>query len=193
MLSQKTKKARLQATLFVPSLRKHHPTLTQRNRAPAKMAKPTILLVPGAWHTPAIYSSVITLLSPSYECIPLTLPSVGASPPHQNFDLDVLAIHTALLSLLESGKDIVLVVHSYAGLPGQEACKGLSKKEREGRGEKGGVLRYVVINGLVLPEGFESVAMGDYGKFPGWMNVDPEVNAHPSQLLVFLNLKVKRG
>ena len=38
---------------------------------------------------------------------------------------------------------------------------------------------YVVLNGLVVPEGYESFAKGDYGKFPPWKNLDIPVS-HPA-------------
>lgn len=140
------------------------------------MSKPTIVMVPGAWHKPVIYSGVVTALSNhGYPTVSLSLPSVGAVPPLQDFSSDVAAIRDCLTELVSDDKEVVLVVHSYTGLPGGEAPKGLGKKEREVKGLKGGVIRYVVINGFATPPGFQPAVKGDYSQMPEWMKLDLEV------------------
>ncbi|KAF4634741.1 hypothetical protein G7Y89_g3365 [Cudoniella acicularis] len=130
-------------------------------------------ILPGAWHRPEIYSGVIAFLTKhGYPSITLPLPSAGATPPHQDFNGDVDAIRKSLTELVLYEKEVVLVVHSYTGLPGGEAPEGLGKKVREQKGLKGGVIRYVVINGFATPAGFQCVPKGQYDQFPDWMNVD---------------------
>ncbi|TVY80266.1 hypothetical protein LSUE1_G006533 [Lachnellula suecica] len=136
-------------------------------------SKPTIVLVPGAWHQPSVYSAVIASLSThGYPALSIPLPSVGDST--QGFSDDVAAIRNCLTELVSDGKEVVLVVHSYSALPGGEAPRGLGKKEREVRGLRGGVVRYVVINGFATPEGFQPAAEGDFSMFPEWMVFDHE-------------------
>ena len=140
------------------------------------MSKPTIVMVPGAWHKPKIYSGVVASLSKhGYPTVSLDLPSAGAQPPQQDFNGDVAAIRDCLTELVLNNEDVVLVVHSYTGLPGGEAPKGLGKKERETKGLKGGVIRYVVINGFATPAGFQPAVKGDYSQMPEWMKLDVEV------------------
>jgi pimeloyl-ACP methyl ester carboxylesterase len=140
------------------------------------MSKPTIVLVPGAWHTPDSYPDVVTILSKhGYATIGLPLPSVGAIPPHKDFTDDLGGIRSCLTKLVTEEKEVVLVVHSYSGLPGQQALERLSKNERMRKGLKGGVVRYVGINGVILPEGYPLISKGDYLKFPKWMKVDIQV------------------
>jgi hypothetical protein len=149
------------------------------------MSKPTFVLVPGAWHRPEIYSDVVALLEKhGYPTISLPLPSVGAVPPNKDFTEDVTAIRNCLTELISEGKDAVMVVHSYTGLPGGEAPKGLGKKEREAQGLKGGVIRYVVINGFATPEGFQPAPRGDYSQMPDWMKLDLEVSQYQPSLLI---------
>ncbi|KAE9362656.1 alpha/beta-hydrolase [Stipitochalara longipes BDJ] len=137
------------------------------------MSKPTIVLVPGAWHSPESYSEVVAILSKhGYPAMNIPLSSVGANPPHEDFTGDVAGIRSCLTKLVSEEKEIVLVVHSYTGLPGQQAAEGLSKNEQAKNGLKGGVVRYVVINGMIIPEGYQAVAEGDYSKFPKWMDFD---------------------
>lgn len=48
---------------------------------------------------------------------------------------------------------MVLLMHSYGGIPGNGSAVGLSKKEREGKGEKGGVVGLVFVSSYVAREG----------------------------------------
>lgn len=139
------------------------------------MTKPTFVLVPGAWHKPEIYASVMdTLGIHGYPTISLPLPSAGAMPPNMTFEEDVNAIRDCLTKLVDvEEKDVVLVVHSYTGMPGAEAPKGLGKKERQGKGLKGGVVRLVFIMAFAMPEGFQPTAGG--AQMPEWMKLDLQV------------------
>ena len=139
------------------------------------MSKPTFLLVPGAWHKPDIYSTVANMLREhGYPAVELPLPSAGAMPPHMNFDADVESIRACITELVEEGKDVVLVVHSYTGMPGAEACKGLGKQERQHKGLKGGIIRLVFIMAYAMDEGFQPTANG--AQLPDWMKADLEVS-----------------
>lgn len=143
------------------------------------MSKPTYVLLPGAWHSPDIYKDVVdSLAKHGYPAISLRLPSFDATPAHYDFSADVAAIRTCLDELVSQDKDVILVVHSYAGLPGGEATRDLGKKEREAQGLKGGIIRYVVINGFVAPPGFQPAPRGDYSTMPEWMKFDLEVSKH---------------
>jgi hypothetical protein len=155
------------------------------------MAKPTFVLVPGAWHQPDIYSSVIdTLGSHGYPTIGQPLPSAGAMPPHRTFDEDVSAIRGTLAKLVDiEEKEVILVVHSYTGMPGAEAPKDLGKKERQGKGLKGGVVRIVFIMAFAMPEGFQPTAGG--AQMPEWMKLDLEVGLISIHLLAALSLSNK--
>lgn len=134
-------------------------------------------MVPGSWHKPTIYNGVASNLQKhDYQTVLLPLPSAGAVPPNQDFTEDVTAIRDCITSLVSEGNDVVLVVHSYTGLPGSEACKGLGKKEREAKGEKAGVVRYVCLNASAMPEGYQSIPRGQYSQFPEWMKIDVEVS-----------------
>jgi pimeloyl-ACP methyl ester carboxylesterase len=138
------------------------------------MSKPTIVCVPGAWHTPEIYAKVLNILSGyGYPTLALALPSAGASPPHADFNGDVEGIRECLTELVEEGKDVVLVMHSYTGMPGAQAPAGLDKKERQAANLKGGVIRLVFIMAFAMPEGFTPTAGG--AQYPEWMKMDPDV------------------
>jgi hypothetical protein len=148
-------------------------------------------MVPGAWHTASIYSSISSILNThGYPTICLDLPSAGTIPPHPSVDHDVSTIRECLTSLVSSTKDVVLVAWSYGGFPSGEAPKGLSKKERITQGLKGGVIRFVVINGVAMPAGYQPHAPGDYGSMPEWIEKDIPVVSPPPPPPLFPSLPV---
>lgn len=114
--------------------------------------KPVVVLIPGAWHTPEGFTPLITVLSTvGYTCIPLSIPSAGAHPGHPNFSQDVTFVQDTLTTLVEAGKDVVVVMHSGGSIPGSQALLHLSKAERQKDGKNGGVIRLVYI-GVLLPK-----------------------------------------
>lgn len=114
----------------------------------------TIVFVPGAWHSPTAFKKVGHHLEVSgYTTQYVTLPSVGAYPPLKDFNPDVEAVRNAIKAEVDKDRDVVLVVHSYGGLPGCEAVKNLDKMSREKLGKKGGVIHIFFLCSFVIPEG----------------------------------------
>ncbi|KAF2091112.1 hypothetical protein K490DRAFT_62433 [Saccharata proteae CBS 121410] len=108
--------------------------------------KPTIILVPGGWHTPDYHQPTAKLLQEyGHDVVCVELPSVGADPPLKSWDQDVVAIRHAVTSVVDAGRDVVLVSHSYGGLPAQEACRGMAKRDLQSHGKTGGVIRLVYV------------------------------------------------
>ena len=73
-----------------------------------------------------------------------------------------------ILPLLDAGKDVVLAMHSYGGMPGPVAAKGLSKTERLAAGKRGGIIGLVFLSVLVAFEG-KSLVTYIGGELPGWI------------------------
>lgn len=114
--------------------------------------RPTIVFVPGFWHTTEGFGPVSALLRKAgYPTVPFDLPSAGAHPGHPDFSQDVAAFRVLITSLAETGKDIVVVMHSGGSIIGSQGLPGLSKKERERGGSGGGVIKLVYI-GILLPD-----------------------------------------
>lgn len=110
------------------------------------MCKPIFVCVPEASYSPLVYDPVkFALAHYGYEVNPIALPSIGRNPATYDFTEDVRAIRNYIAQLADSGRDVILVMHGYGGLPGAEALFGLGKMEREQRGQKGGVVRLVFI------------------------------------------------
>ena len=115
------------------------------------MAKPTILLVGGAWHTAEYLDPLLKVFEiADYPTIALGLPSVGANPPATDFSVDVKAIRHQATRLIAEDKEIIAVLHSLGGIPGTEALHGLGKATG---GDTGGVVALVYIASMVPKAG----------------------------------------
>jgi hypothetical protein len=88
-----------------------------------------------------------------YKFIGVHLASVGAEPPLKDMTEDVKAIRSVISSEVEQEHDVVVVVHSYGGVPGCEAIEGFTKADQEGKGKKGGVVKLLFICAFALPSG----------------------------------------
>lgn len=122
----------------------------------AKDIETTIVIVPGAWHPAILYENLISRLQTAgYEAIVAAYPSCNSqSPKTATCDQDAKAIRQQCLSLMEDkGKHLLLVCHSFGGIPGGAAAHGLSKEERLQKGEKGGIIGLVYMTAFVVPEG----------------------------------------
>ena len=116
--------------------------------------KPTILLIPGLWHTPECFDALRTELEEyGYETVSRQLPSIDSAHPSKHSaqsDADFIRSQL-LLPLLDSGKCVAVIMHSYGGLPGSAAAYGLSEEERNKEGLKGGVVGLIFVASFVIP------------------------------------------
>ncbi|TVY82441.1 Methylesterase [Lachnellula suecica] len=94
-------------------------------------SKPTLVLVPGAWHIASTWNKISSLLeAQGYKCSSLTLPSANSNPSATYLD-DINAVRDAITAETTQGRDVVLVVHSYGGHVGNSAIKGLTKPKQD--------------------------------------------------------------
>ncbi|KAH7121219.1 hypothetical protein B0J11DRAFT_581968 [Dendryphion nanum] len=122
-------------------------------------SKPTLILVPGSFATPDFYNNIQSpILSQSIDFHVLSLKTVGRkpSPPPTMYD-DAAHIASEVAKHVEEGKEVVLVGHSYAGIPISQSTKGLTRGEREKEGKKGGIVRLGYMTAVVVPEGGSSM------------------------------------
>lgn len=90
--------------------------------------KPTLILIPGAWHRAELWGKVASLLAEQqYKCIPLDLLSTSGNPD-VGFGDDVTAVRDAILFETNQGRNVIVVVHSYGGAVGQSAVKGFTRR-----------------------------------------------------------------
>lgn len=111
--------------------------------------KLAIVLVQGSFQVPEVYHKFADALrSFDYSVVQPPLPSLidQDSPNFADKSLtdDACAVRSEVKRLLEDGKTVVLVMHSYGGLVGDEAVtEDLSFAHRQSDGLKGSVGKHV--------------------------------------------------
>ena len=84
-----------------------------------KMApdKPTLILIHGGWQVPSTYSKfTMPLRSAGYEVHVPRLPSMNEMrPPNANLADDTKFIRAYVESLVDAGRTVVAIMHSYGG------------------------------------------------------------------------------
>ncbi|KAJ9605228.1 hypothetical protein H2200_010618 [Cladophialophora chaetospira] len=120
------------------------------------MTKPSIIFVPGSFNLPSEYKVVFDGVSEAgYEIKGIHLPTVGAGPrqgrdgPAPSMYDDAAFIAQEIEELADQGKDVVVIGHSYAGVPMSQCSKGLDKEERKAHNKPGGIVRLAYIACLV--------------------------------------------
>jgi hypothetical protein len=79
--------------------------------------------------------------------------------------------------IADEGKDIVLVMHSYGGIPATESAHGLAKKDREAAGKKGGIVALLYVAALLVQPvmSLGSTLGAGYG-IPDYVKVDVSIH-----------------
>ncbi|KAE8374946.1 Alpha/beta hydrolase fold-1 [Aspergillus bertholletiae] len=115
---------------------------------------PAIVLIHGAWHTPALYAEFTsTLKSQGHEVHVPRLPSMnGARPPNADLNTDTGFIRSYVESLADAGREVVVLMHSYGGQVGTNALVGLGAETRKQQGQTGGVVRLIYIAAFAVTE-----------------------------------------
>lgn len=116
-------------------------------------SKPAIVLAPGSFCKTSFYAQFVYLLHEAgYDRIEIVrMPSLGdRSPlPAATADDDADYIRQIITEVSNEGYDVLLLAHSYGGIPATLAVKGVTKKEREAQGLKGGVRRLLYTTAVV--------------------------------------------
>ncbi|KAJ7455219.1 Alpha/beta hydrolase fold-1 [Mycena galericulata] len=99
----------------------------------ATISTTTFVLVPGSFSTVRGYDKLTPLLAQAgykYELVPLLSANDGSQFPAPTMQDDAAHIRSQTLALLNQGQNVVLLLHSYAGVPGSEAVQGLGRTDR---------------------------------------------------------------
>ncbi|KAK0299670.1 hypothetical protein LTR82_018341, partial [Friedmanniomyces endolithicus] len=137
--------------------------------------RPTIIIVPGAWHFGTKHYNALTerLEVAGYKVIPLDMPSVCDDPPLTGWKDDIAHIAQTIEQAADRGEDVLLVMHSRGGHCGSDAAQGFGKTDREKAGKKGGIVRLVFLSAFAAPEGI-SIFFATNG-VPPWVDVKHSV------------------
>lgn len=126
------------------------------------MSKPTIVAVHGAWHSPEYLEPLTKVLeSHGYSVRAVALPSVideGTTPPEDPRD-DVVAVRKVIEEVLEGGSNVLVVPHSYGGIPATSALKDLDTASRKAAGKSTSVIGLAPIAAYTIREG-DDIATG---------------------------------
>ncbi|KAJ5565089.1 hypothetical protein N7513_001331 [Penicillium frequentans] len=128
---------------------------------------PTIVLVHGAWHTPANYSTYVNALQKQgfqVHC-PRLPTSSNARPPTAFLPEDVACVKELVNTLIDDGQRVLMIMHSYGGAVGSSAVEGLSLSERKASGKPGGVIHLLYLCAYILPTGYSMWNIVQEAKF----------------------------
>lgn len=136
------------------------------------MAKPTIVFAPGAWYPPTVFDGMTKKLNEhGYNCHTIAFPSIQQATTVQDLQPDIAAVRSIVEPEVNTGREVIIVSHSWSGLPVASALDGLGRIEREQEGLTGGVVKLVFIAAFI-PQVGESLISAFGGTPPPWYVVD---------------------
>ncbi|USW47075.1 Putative alpha/beta hydrolase-1 [Septoria linicola] len=95
------------------------------------------------------------LRSRGYQSRAIVLRSVTTHLPRPTWDDEVSHIHDEINQELENGRDVILLLHSYAGIPGTEALNRLVKADdSQAQHHQGRLLRVIFFSAHNFPTAF---------------------------------------
>ncbi|KAL9107855.1 MAG: hypothetical protein Q9227_007273 [Pyrenula ochraceoflavens] len=114
------------------------------------------VLVPGSFSPPTFYHKVTAaLISKGYVAVETPLLSAKPRPEGPaTLEDDAQHIRKTLHTLVDQGKNVVLVMNSYGARPGTEGTRGFSRAERTAQGKsEGALVSLVYLSGSLVPVG----------------------------------------
>lgn len=131
--------------------------------------KPVFLLAHGAWHPSWLYEPLKEALAKlGYTLAVPALPTMGTNAKGVTWEADVEALLQTAEPLFKQGKKVVLIGHSYGGIPACIATRGQSVAERHSRGLVGGFLQILFLCAFVMPSNGISQADLMQNMLPPW-------------------------
>ena len=116
-------------------------------------SRATIVLVHDAFHTPAHLEQVVRQLREAgYRVVTPQLPSSSSTYLPNIFEADVQVVHDHSKPEIEAGRNVMFVLHGYAGLPGSVAAERLVRYALN-RPRAGFVVKLAFVAGLVAKAG----------------------------------------
>lgn len=138
--------------------------------------KPAIIIVHGAWSLPSpSYEPLKQQLEGlGYECyLPHLRTSGGDEVRGQTWEADVQVILDTAQPLFDRGREVVIVAHSYGGVPGGAATAGNGVADRARQGKAGGFRQIIYVAAFAIPApGMDLFAVFG-GQWPPWADFAP--------------------
>ena len=141
----------------------------------APSSRPVFVIVPGGAQTPSHYGYLEHLLmSQGYGALSALLPTVGTSAPvTAQEDADFIRSRMLLPVLDIEKHDVIMISHSYSGMPASAAAQGLGKADRAAENKTTSVLGQIFI-ASILPRGGDGKDVVETfgGQLPPHIKVD---------------------
>lgn len=135
----------------------------------SESANAVLVIVPGSFSEPHFYYDVKDALQKQgIEVTIVKTPSVGRRDPQPPATLsdDAAAIQDVTKKLADQGKNVVLIAHSYGGMPATQSLQDTAKLD----GMNGGVIKIVYLSALVVDIGVSCI--GFMGQLPDFLTVN---------------------
>ncbi|CAI6337113.1 unnamed protein product [Periconia digitata] len=117
----------------------------------ASSTKPALVFVTGSFVMATHYEFLMEAIkTKGYPAQVIQLKTAGTRRPGPlptMYD-DAADINAAAAKFADEGRDVVVVAHSYGGVPATQSLKGVTKAEREKEGKQGGVVRLAYMTAL---------------------------------------------
>ncbi|KAF5697629.1 alpha beta-hydrolase [Fusarium mundagurra] len=132
-----------------------------------------VVFVPGAWHPARAFKAVGDILEHAgFSVDYVDLPSVGAGPPITDFTPDVAVIQQAISQAASKGQKVILVAHSYGGIPSAEAIGAF--------GPGGAVAQFVLCCSFIIPKDKSLIAAFGGQDLPWWSVSEDKLTVNAS-------------
>ncbi|KAM0254980.1 hypothetical protein ACHAQJ_006208 [Trichoderma viride] len=125
--------------------------------------KPHILIIPGGWHPVSCMDDFVkSLQAAGFPAQVVPTRSVGTRDV--TVQDDEAQVKALLTPLIDQGRDVVIIGHSYGGMVATGVIAGLDKRRRDAQGLKGGVLGVIYLTAFV-PLQHETLAQMSGGEW----------------------------
>ncbi|CZT20453.1 uncharacterized protein RCC_06313 [Ramularia collo-cygni] len=119
--------------------------------------KPGVVLVHGAWHTSWHFENVVTELArEGYMVEAPTLPTVGHTAVDDAMAKAIATVKQAIINITSSGRDAVVLCHSFGGVVGSEGVAAFEEERRrasDGSKQYGRITHLLYICAIIIEEG----------------------------------------
>lgn len=144
--------------------------------------RPHVLIIPGAWHPASTMASFADALEAAG--FPATVvPTRSVGTRDITVQDDEAQAKALLQPLLDQGKDVIVLGHSYGGFVITGLIAGLDKRGREAQGLKGGILGVVYLAAFIPIEG-ETTFVAGGGNDAAFVSADNVSFVHPAGFIL---------
>ncbi|OTA91101.1 hypothetical protein M434DRAFT_76884 [Hypoxylon sp. CO27-5] len=148
------------------------------------MDKPVILLAHGAWHPPILYNPLkYALEARGYELLVPELATMGVGKTGLSWDADVDMLIETATPLFDQGRNVIIMGHSYGGIPACVATRGNTVDDRRAVGKTGGFSHLAFLAAFAVPARGMGVLSASGGSLNPWTSMQIFVNEKAKDLL----------